>query len=95
MTGCFIIGFLATISAPGMGRAWLRPERRDFLMIEFCGGYTTFSSYGLQTINLARDAEWLWTSVNLVGSNVMGLAAVYLGRVCGLFLQSKFHGGHL
>ena len=95
ITGCFLIGFIATISGPGMGRAWLRPEWRDFLMVGFCGGYTTFSSYGLQTLNMARDAEWLWVMLNVVGSNVVGLVAVYLGRVCALLLQSKLHGGHL
>ncbi len=94
-TGCFVIGFLAAISGPALGRAWLKPEWRDFLMIGFCGGYTTFSSYGLQTLNLARDGEWLYVAGNVIGSNVLGLVAVYLGWVLGRFLQAKFHGGSL
>jgi CrcB protein len=93
VTGCFIIGFLAAISGPSMGRAWLRPEWRDFLMIGFCGGYTTFSSYGLQTLNLARDSEWLFVAGNVIASNLLGLVAVYLGVVAGRFLQAQFHGG--
>jgi CrcB protein len=93
ITGCFVIGFLAAISGPAMGRAWLKPEMRDFLMIGFCGGYTTFSSYGLQTLNLARDSEWLFAGLNLIGSNLLGLAAVYLGVVSGRLLQAEFHGG--
>ena len=93
VTGCFLIGFIATVSGPAMGRAWLKPEWRDFLMIGFCGGYTTFSSFGLQTLNMARDAEWFSVVLNIVGTNVLCLVAVYLGRVCGLFLQSKYHGG--
>src|SRR5439155_13423793 len=48
VSGCFAIGFLAAVSGPSMGRMWFSPEWRDFLMIGFCGGYTTFSSYGLQ-----------------------------------------------
>jgi len=93
VSGCFAIGFLAAVSGPSMGRVWLSPEWRDFLMIGFCGGYTTFSSYGLQTLNLARDGEWFWIALNVVGSNALGLLAVYLGRVCGLLLQSGLHGG--
>jgi CrcB protein len=95
VSGCFLIGVLAAISGPAMGRTWLKPEWRDFLMIGFCGGYTTFSSYGIQTLNLARDGEWLWVGLNIVGSNVLSLLAVYLGWVCGRLLQSKFHGGSL
>ena len=95
VTGCFIVGFLAAISGPSTGRTWLNPEWRDFLMVGFCGGYTTFSSYGLQTLNLARDSEWLQVAANIIGSNVLGLLGVYLGWVAGRFLQAKFHGGAL
>ncbi len=87
ISGCFLIGLIAAISGPAMGRGWLKPEWRDFWLIGFCGGYTTFSSYGLQTLNLARDAEWLWAALNIIGSNVLCLAAVWLGRACGLWLQ--------
>jgi fluoride ion exporter CrcB/FEX len=47
----------------------------------------------LQTLNLARDSEWLFVSGNILGSNALGLLAVYLGVVTGRLLQSKFHGG--
>jgi CrcB protein len=78
-TGCFVIGLLAALS--------LRPGWRLFLMIGVCGGYTTFSSFGLQTLNLARDGEWLYVAGNILGSNLLGLLAVYLGWVCGRFLN--------
>ncbi|MBM3860903.1 MAG: fluoride efflux transporter CrcB [Verrucomicrobia bacterium] len=95
VTGCLAIGFLAAVTGPAMGRAWLKPEWRDFLMIGFCGGYTTFSSYGIQTLHLARDGEWLFVGMNIIASNVLGLLAVYLGWAAGRFLQAKLHGGHL
>lgn len=79
ITGCFVIGLLAPLA--------LRPEWRLFLMVGFCGGYTTFSSYGLQTLDLARDNEWLYLAGNIIGSNVLGLLAVYLGVVSGRLLN--------
>ena len=93
ITGCFVIGFIAAVSGPSTGRAWLSPAWREFLMVGFCGGYTTFSSYGLQTLNLARDSEWLQVTANVVGSNVLGLGAVYLGLIAGRYFQAKLHGG--
>jgi CrcB protein len=79
ITGCFAIGLVTALA--------LKSEWRDFLMIGFCGGYTTFSSYGLQTLNLAADREWLHVAGNVIGSNALGLLAVWLGLVCGRLLQ--------
>ncbi len=95
VTGCFAIGLIAAVSGPAMGRVWIKPVWRDFLTVGFCGGYTTFSSYSVQTLNLARDGEWLHVAGNVIGSNVLGLGAVYLGWVAGRFLQAKLHGGAL
>ena len=92
VSGCFAIGLLAAVSGPSLGRVWLRPEWRDLLMIGLCGGYTTFSSFGLQTLELARDGEWLLASANVLASNVLCLAAVYLGRAAGLALQARLAG---
>lgn len=86
-TGCFAIGLIAAVSGPATGRVWLKPEMRDFLMVGLCGGYTTFSSFGLQTLNLARDGEWLYVAANVIGSNVLGLLAVYLGWICGRLIN--------
>jgi CrcB protein len=79
VTGCFIVGLIAAMA--------LRPEWRLFLIYGFCGGYTTFSSFGLQTLNLARDGEWFYVAANIIGSNVLGLVAVYLGWICGRLLN--------
>jgi CrcB protein len=86
---------VAAISDATIGRAWLKPEWRDFLIIGFCGGFTTFSSYGIQTLNLARDGEWLFAALNVAASNIIGLFAVYLGWAAGRLLQAGFHGGAL
>jgi fluoride exporter len=87
VSGCFLVGLIYAFSGPALGRVWIRPEWRDFLIIGFCGGYTTFSSYGIQTLALARDGEWLLVGVNIIASNFLGLLAVFAGRATGLYLQ--------
>lgn len=58
VTCSFIIGFFAEVTGPD-GMLLVRPIIRQFFMIGVCGGYTTFSSFSLQTLSLARDGEWL------------------------------------
>lgn len=80
ITGSFVIGCIGTLSGPE-GRWFLPSDARIFLMVGLCGGYTTFSSFSYQTLNLARDGEWLWAAVNVVISVIACLAAVWLGHV--------------
>ncbi len=80
VTGSFIIGFFATITAPD-GRWLVGPYGRNFFMIGICGGYTTFSSFSLQTLTLAQDEEWLYAGGNAVLSVVLCLISVWLGHV--------------
>ena len=58
ITGSFVIGFYATLTGPE-GRLLATPVARQFVMVGICGGYTTFSSFSLQTLNLVRDGEWM------------------------------------
>jgi len=57
-------------------------------MIGVCGGYTTFSSFSWQTLNLVRDREWLYAGGNVVLSVVLCLIAVWLGWLLGETLTS-------
>jgi CrcB protein len=83
VTGSFIIGFFGTLTEPD-GPYLVAPTFRQFFMIGVCGGYTTFSSFSLQTLDLAQDGDWLKAGLNAVLSLVCCLIAVWLGRVCAL-----------
>jgi CrcB protein len=87
ITGSFIVGFLAALTAPE-GRWLISPSTRTFLIIGFCGGYTTFSAFSLQTLNLARDGEWLYAAGNVMSSVAICLVAVWLGYLLGATFNS-------
>jgi len=82
LTGCFVIGLLFAL---GFERDVLGPSARLALMTGFCGGYTTFSTYALESINFARAGTIGVTIANVVASTLGGLALVvagmWLGRV--------------
>ncbi len=86
--GSAVIGAIAASIEPE-GRLWLSPAARDFVMLGVLGGFTTFSSFSLQTLNLARDGEWLWAGANIVGSVVLCLVAVWLGYAAGQWFNSR------
>jgi CrcB protein len=80
VTGSLVIGFFGTLTGPD-GRYLVSSVTRQFVMIGFCGGYTTFSSFSLQTLALMRDGEWLYAGWNIVGSVVLCLLFVWLGAI--------------
>ena len=86
VSGSFLIGFFATLTEPG-GRVFASSNTRQFFMTGICGGYTTFSSFSLQTLNLARDGEWFRAGAYTVGSVVLCLVAVWLGHVAASYLN--------
>jgi CrcB protein len=86
VVGSFLIGLVATLTGPD-GRLLVPGYARDFLMIGVFGGFTTFSSFSLQTLTLARDGEWLGASLNIVLSVVSCLVAVWAGHVAALAIN--------
>jgi CrcB protein len=78
IVGSFIIGFFATLTGPD-GRIFADTLTRQFVMIGFCGGYTTFSSFSLQTLALLQDSEWLLASANITLSVITCLFAAWAG----------------
>ena len=80
VTGSFVIGFFATLAAPD-GRLVVSGTTRQFVMVGLCGGYTTFSSFSLQTLNLIRGGEWAPAAGNMLGSVVLCMIGVWLGAV--------------
>jgi fluoride exporter len=78
VSGSFAIGFFAALTGPD-GRVLVGSTGRQFFMTGICGGYTTFSSFSLQTLNLMNDGEWLYAGANIGGSVVLCLIAVWIG----------------
>lgn len=77
VVGCFVIGFLAQLAE---GRGVFTSEARAFVFIGILGGFTTFSSFGNETLSLARDSQMMSALANVGANVVIGLFAVWLGR---------------
>jgi CrcB protein len=87
ITGSFLIALLGALALPEGRLNTSRIFVTQFLMVGICGGYTTFSSFSLQTLNLAREGQWLWAGGNIVISVVACLIACWLGFILGQVLN--------
>jgi fluoride exporter len=78
LIGCLIIGFLSELVE---SRGLFAAESRAFIFVGVLGGFTTFSAFGNETVNLWRDGENFLAFANVTTHFVLGLGAVWLGRV--------------
>ena len=86
VSGSLLIGLLAALTGPD-ARLLVAPEVRAFWMVGFCGGYTTFSSFSLQTLTLAQTGDWPRAGLNVALSLLLCLAAVAAGYMLGSWLN--------
>lgn len=83
LSGCIVMGFFTTIALNKM--AIISPELRLMVATGFLGAYTTFSTYGLDTITLLRHGDLLKASFYLISSAILGVIGVQLGTVLARF----------
>ena len=88
ITGSLVIGVFGAMTTPEsrFNASW-RSLAIQLLMVGLCGGYTTFSSFSLQTLNLARDGQWLFAGLNIVLSVGLCLVGVWIGYAIGAIIN--------
>jgi CrcB protein len=84
--GSLLIGLVATLSEPD-GRLLMSPTLRQFFMLGLFGGFTTFSSFSLQVLNLVRDGQWVMASLYVLASVALCLIGVWLGHGLGVAIN--------
>jgi CrcB protein len=77
LIGCFIIGFLSQLAE---SRGVFTAESRTFVFVGLLGGFTTFSAFGNETMNLWRDGQNTFALANIAAHLVLGLGAVWISR---------------
>ena len=88
VSGCLLIGIFGGLTKPD-GVLIVSPIVRQMIMIGLLGGFTTFSSFTWQTLTLVEDGEWLYASLNIIGSVVLCLAAVWGGFATANLLNQQ------
>lgn len=74
--GCLVIGVLYGLS---VRYSWLTPEWRVLLSVGFCGGYTTFSSFALENVQMLQQGNYTTFALYTTSSFLLGLVAVFVG----------------
>jgi CrcB protein len=83
LIGCFLIGFLSQLAEV---RGAFMSESRAFVFIGILGGFTTFSAFGNETLNLLRDGEAFNALANIGANVILGLLLVWLGRAVSYWI---------
>lgn len=84
LVGSFLIGLLWGIAE----NSTLNPNIRTFLFIGILGGFTTFSTFSLETLNLLRDGEFKLALVNILLNNVIGIILAFVGLLLAKNINS-------
>lgn len=83
LIGCFVIGLLSQLAE---ARGVFTSESRALVFVGILGGFTTFSSFGNDTINLIRDGEMFNALANVGANVILGLLLVWLGRTVAFWI---------
>ena len=86
--GSLVIGLASSLMG-SEGRSPSSMNAQQFVMVGICGGYTTFSSFSLQTLTLIHGSQWLAAGANIVLSVVLCLAAVWIGHAAGVSVSGN------
>ncbi|HUP90360.1 MAG TPA: fluoride efflux transporter CrcB [Longimicrobiales bacterium] len=85
ITGSLVLGVIMQLAETSS----VSPELRAALAIGFCGAFTTFSTFSYESLRLMQDGKWLYAAANVLGSVLLGLAAVIAGfQLAGLITKS-------
>lgn len=79
-----LMGFLAALALTKNN--WLGENGRFLLMVGFCGGYSTLSALSLQTLVLLRTSHWWYAALNVIGTPLLCLLAVWAGYLLGFWI---------
>jgi fluoride exporter len=83
LLGCFVIGFLSQLAE---SRGVFSSQARALIFVGVLGGFTTFSSFGNETLNLVRDGQMLNALANVGANVILGLLMVWIGRTIAFLI---------
>ena len=84
--GSMLIGVFAATVGPD-GRLFVGTATRQFVTLGLLGGFTTFSSFSLQTLTLVQESQWLHAGANVAASVVFCLVGVWIGHALGVVIN--------